>query len=489
MTEINKSPKTLPPHTFKVKFAIPEHVQTVARILLKEGFMCYLVGGALRDVVLGIEPDDYDLATNALPEQMLKIFPKAVSTGIRFGTVTALIREKDGFPVYEVQITTFRSEERYVGGRWPSEVKFVSDLDEDLKRRDFTFNSMAFDFSSGVLDGRAAVKEWEIYDPFGGRKDLSDKVVRAVGSPVERFTEDGLRSFKACRMASQLDFDIEPKTAEAITKTLSVAGQVSMERVRDEFIKMLKNSEKPSIGVDLMKDLGLLELFLPELLEGVGVEQKLFHKHDVYTHLLRTVDLAPVDIRLAALFHDIGKPRKAMPDGHFYGHDIEGEKMTKEIMKRMKFSGAETERTARLVKYHMFHYPVVDGDASKEEVEAYEAKKWTDAAVRRFMARVGEENIDDLFELRIADATANPNGAWQPAELEHLQARISDVRQKDMALKVTDLKISGNDLKKLGIDSGPRMGEILKKLLDKVIEDPSINEKSVLEKLAKGMVE
>ncbi len=485
----SKAVKSKEDDYFKIDFVLPEYVQTVARVLIKEGFSCYLCGGALRDIVMGIEPDDYDLASDATPEEILDIFPKAVSVGAKFGTVIVVVREKDGFPTYEVEVTTFRSEEKYVSGRWPAKVEFVSEIYEDLKRRDFTFNAMACDLSSAVLDGKQEQKTWRVYDPFKGRRDLSNEIVRAVGNPIERFKEDGLRSFRACRLASQLEFEIEPATARAIKDTLSVAAQVSMERIRDEFMKMLKNSEKPSVGIDLMYELGLLKIFMPEILEGVGVEQKIFHSTDVYRHLLRTVDVAPIDIRLAALFHDIGKPKKAMPDGHFYGHDIEGDRMTRNIMKRMKFSKAEIERVSSLVRHHMFYYPTVEDDASEAEREEFEAKKWSDSAVRRFMARVGEENIDDLFALRIADATANPDGAWDPRELEELQEHISKVRQEDMALKVTDLKIDGNDLKELGVKPGPQMGSILEKLLEVVIEDPTQNEKQILTDMVKDMIE
>ncbi len=474
-------------NTFTVDFAIPEYVQTVARILLKEGHKCYLVGGALRDIVMGIQPDDYDLASDALPDEMLKAFPKAVSTGAKFGTITVIVGEKDGSH-HDVQITTFRSEEQYVDGRWPSKVEFVDDLDKDLSRRDFTFNAMAFDFSSAELDGKNEAKTWTVYDLFGGKQDLEKKTVRAVGNPIERFKEDGLRAFKACRMAAQLGFDIESATFEAIKKTLSVAKQVSIERIRDEFMKMLKNSDKPSVGMELMRQSGLLEIFIPELIEGIGVEQLKYHAHDVYEHSLRALDKAPVEVRLAALLHDIAKPRTSTDDGHFYGHDVEGEKMTREIMKRMKFSNSEIEKTAMLVRYHMFYFPTLDDEASGREVEEYEAKKWTDSAVRRFIARVGEENIEDLFKLRIADATSNPKAAFTPKEIEKLQERISEVRAKDMAIKVTDLKIDGNDIQKLGVPKGPQVGEILKKLLDMVIEDPSLNEKEKLENVVKDMI-
>lgn len=473
---------------FTVKFSIPEYAQTVARILLKEGYKCYLVGGALRDVVLGIEPDDYDLASDALPDEMLKIFPKAISTGAKFGTVTVIVSELDGSK-HDVEVTTFRSEAQYVDGRWPSKVEFVKDLDKDLSRRDFTFNAMAFDFDSGELDGGDEEKEWEVYDPFGGRDDLGKKIVRAVGNPIERFKEDGLRAFKACRMAAVLGFDIEDQTFAAIKETLTVAKQVSMERIRDEFMKMLKNSDKPSIGVELMRKSGLLEIFMPELVEAVGVEQRIGHIDDVYEHSLSSMDAAPADIRLAALLHDIGKPHKDMGDGRFYGHDIEGERMTREIMKRMKFSNSEIERVAALVRSHMFYFPTVGEESTPEEVRKYEEKKWTDSAVRRFIQRVGEENIDDLFKVRIADATANPKDSFNPDEIEQLQKRISEVREKDMAIKISDLNINGNDLKAIGIEKGPQMGEILERLLEEVVEDPSLNDKEKLEELVMNMID
>lgn len=469
---------------FQAEFDIPEYVKNVARVFIKEGYRCLLVGGALRDVVLGIEPDDYDLATDAKPDVMLEIFPKAVSTGVKFGTVTVLSKDAEG-EVHEVQVTTFRREEKYLGGRWPSLVEFVDDLDQDLKRRDFTFNAMALDFASCKFDDFDKCRKWQVYDPFDGRNDLRDNKVRAVGDPVERFTEDGLRAYKACRMAAQLGFVIEPRTLDAIKKTIPVAAQISTERIRDEFMKMIKNSEKPSIGVDLMLQTGLLKLFLPELVDTVAVDQPIFHKGDVYSHVLKTLDLAPIDIRLAALLHDISKPATKRPDGHFYGHDVQGEKVTREIMRRLKFSNAEIERVSRLVRYHMFYYPVVPDDATQRDIEEFESKKWTDAAVRRFIARVGEENIDDLFALRIADGTANPFSTFKIEEVHNLQERISEVRQKDMALKITDLKINGNDLLEMGVKRGPEVGRILNVLLEKVLDDPGCNDRDQLLALAK----
>jgi tRNA nucleotidyltransferase (CCA-adding enzyme) len=468
----------------KVNFTMPDYVIKVARILAKEGYCCYLVGGALRDVVLDIVPDDYDLATDALPEVMLNIFPKAVSTGAKFGMVSALVTGENG-EVNEVQVTTFRSEENYIDGRWPSKVTFVKEIDKDLGRRDFTFDAMALDLTK--IKEEQGEMEWEVYDPFDGLVDMKNKVVRAVGTPLERFQEDGLRALRACRLASQLGFTIEKDTFEAIKKSLSVVSMVSAERVRDEFVKTLKNSPKPSVGIELMRTTGLLELFIPELLEGIGVEQKIFHADDVYHHLLKSCDSAPKDIRLAALFHDIGKPRKDMGNGHFYGHDAEGAKMTQEIMTRLRFSKSEIRRVSALVANHMFYFPHIEDDMTQEEKEKIKEKEWSDSAVRRFIVRVGEENLEDLFEVRIADAASNPKTAFNQDEIQLLQERISEVRAKDMALKISDLKITGDDLMKMGIPKGPEIGRILNMLLEKVLDDPSINSKERLEEISRDI--
>ena len=470
----------------KVKIVIPEYVQTVARILTKEGFDCYLVGGALRDVVLGKKPHDYDLATSALPDEMLNIFPKSISTGAKFGTVIVLVQDRYK-ETHEVEVTTFRSESGYIDGRWPSNVKFVDEIDMDLGRRDFTFNAMAMDLSKMDMDGSEDEKEGEIYDPFDGVGDIERKLVRAVGTPLERFKEDGLRAFKACRVASQLGFEIEKETFEAIKASVAIASKVSMERIRDEFMKMILDSPKPSVGIELMRQTGLLNIFIPELLEGVGVEQKLFHAHDVYWHTLKTCDAAHDSVKLAALLHDVAKPRTDMGDGHFYGHDRMGADLAEKIMKRMKFPRSEIERVKILIKNHMFYFPHVKEDMTEEEKENIESHRWSDAAVRRFIQRVGEENIDDLFKLRMADALSNPATVFKPEEITLLQKRISEVREQDMALKVTDLDVSGEDLMKLGIEKGPKLGIILNELLDMVVEDPLLNSKEKLLEKAKEL--
>jgi poly(A) polymerase/tRNA nucleotidyltransferase (CCA-adding enzyme) len=462
----------------KLKVTIPEYVQKTANMLVKQGFECYLVGGAVKDVVLGNSPHDYDLATDALPDEMLEIFPQSVATGAKFGTILALMSDGKG-EVYEVEVTTFRSEADYVDGRWPSNVQFVVDIDKDLGRRDFTFNAMAIDLSGANL-GESQEQFLDIYDPFNGITDLNLKLVRAVGTPLERFKEDGLRALRACRLASELEFEIEEETFKAIGQSIPVVEMVSMERIRDEFMKLLLYSPKPSKGINLLKDTGLLEIFLPELIEAVGVEQKLFHKYDVYEHSLRTCDIAEDSVKLVALLHDIAKVKTDTKDGHFYGHDSLGAEMTGEIMKRLKFPNEEIEKAKKIVKNHMFYYPHVTDEMDAQEKEKIELHEWTDAAIRRFIRRVGKENIEDLFRLRIADATANPYSEFNPTEIAQLQAHISEVLKQDMALKVSDLKITGDELAQLGIPRGPEMGETLNKLLDIVIEDPLKNKKEIL---------
>lgn len=469
-----------------IKITIPEYVQKVARILVKEGYDCYLVGGALRDTVLGKIPHDYDLATNALPDEMLNIFPKSVSTGAKFGTIIVLMQDKQG-ETHEIEVTTFRSESEYVDGRWPTDVKFVDDIDKDLGRRDFTFNAMALDLSQLDMGGVEEEMNGELHDPFDGVGDIGKKLVRAVGTPIERFKEDGLRAFKACRVASQLGFSIEKNTLEAMKESLPVASQVSMERVRDEFMKMILNSSKPSVGIELMRQVGLLNLFMPELSEGVDVEQKLYHAHDVYWHSLGTCDVAHDSVKLAALLHDIAKPRTDMGNGHFYGHDKMGADIAEQIMKRMKFSQSEIKRVKILIENHMFYYPHIQDGMSEEERENIEMHQWSDSAVRRFIQRVGEENIDDLFKLRMADAQSNPSTAFKPDEITILQKRISEVRKEDMALKITDLKVTGDELISVGIEKGPKLGIILKELLDMVLDDPMLNTKEKLIEKAKEL--
>ncbi len=453
------------------KDKIPNYVFTVSTGLKNAGYGCYLVGGPVRDLLSEKTPDDFDLATDAKPEAIAEIFPRCVTTGAKFGTIIVLSDDEKG-ESHPVEVTTYRSEADYVDGRWPSKVEFTNDLYKDLGRRDFTVNAMAINLQAigdGLVDN-------DVVDLFDGRNDLKTRVIRAVGTPQERLLEDGLRGFRACRLASQLNFQIDLETFDAIKNTTSVAKNISIERIREEFTKMIMRSPKPSYGINLMKDCGLLQIFLPELLEGVGVVQpSQYHVHDVYDHILSTVDAAEDSVKLAALFHDIGKPRCA-EDGHFYKHDMVSSEMTREIMKRLKFPNSEIDRVSSLVRWHMFLY------VKWREGEA--TTNWTDAAIRRLIKNVGgEEYIDDLFKLRIADAFGNPKSSFEPGEIRLLEARISEVRAKDMILTTKDLDISGEDIIALGVQKGPRVGEILAQLLEEVIDNPGLNNKDSLLKL------
>lgn len=469
---------------------IPGYILDISEKMQEAGYHAYLVGGSIRDVLLGKTPDDFDIATNAYPEEVMKIFPKSIPTGAKFGTITVVAEDEQG-ERFEVQVTTYRSEADYIGGRWPSKVEFSREIEDDLSRRDFTINALALNLQR--FDEKNPPVEELIIDLFGGLNDLNNKIIKAVRDPFERFSEDGLRSVRACRFASQLNFNIESQTFEAIKETLHITKLVSIERFRDELMKILLKSPQPSKGLRLLKESGILEIFIPELLEGVDITQPKFHTDDVFEHSIKTVDAAEDSIKLAALFHDIGKPRTMSVDEagvHFYGHDVKGAEMTKEIMRRLKFPTAEIERIVSLVRWHMFYYPSADW---RKNIDSEKSKDlgWTDGAIRRLIQNVGgEDAMDDLMALRLADAASNPKNEFNPKELDALGERIAEVRAKEMALKVSDLDITGNDLKdNFSIESGPKMGEVLRFLLEKVIDDPALNKKIDLLRLAKEYLE
>ncbi len=468
---------------------IPGYIIDISEKLQESGYHAYLVGGSIRDILLEKQPDDFDIATNAYPEEIMKIFPKSIPTGAKFGTITVIAEDENG-EKFEVQITTYRSEADYIGGRWPSKVEFSREIEDDLSRRDFTINALALNLQR--FDEKDIAVDQLIIDLFGGLNDLKAKRIRAVRDPFERFSEDGLRSVRACRLASQLNFKIEPKTFNAIKQALHITKMVSVERFRDELMKILLKSSQPSKGLLLLKESGILNIFLPELLEGIGVNQPQFHADDVFIHLLKTVDAAEDSIKLAALFHDIAKPRTMTVDDkgvHFYGHDVMGAQMTKDIMKRLKFSNSEIEKTSNLVRWHMFYYPSADWRKTEESKRSADLG-WTDAAIRRFIQNVGgEDAVDDLMKLRIADAAGNPKSEFDAKELDALSQRIAEVRAKEMALKITDLDITGHDLKDNFEIDGKQLGDVLRYLLDKVIEEPALNKKIDLLRLAEEYID
>lgn len=433
----------------------PSGALKIIETLNKNGYKCYLVGGCIRDLLLGKNPDEWDLTTDALPDVVTKLFKKVIPTGIDFGTVMVVL--DDG----NYEITTFRKDQKYIDGRHPSNVIFTKNLKEDLSRRDFTINALAYD----------PIKN-ELVDEHDGKNDLELKLIRAVGLPQERFSEDGLRSVRACRFAAQLNFQIEKKTKAAIKSTLETTKQVAAERIGDEIKKMLLKADKPSIGFDLMLKTGLLDVLIPELVLCLKVEQpKEFHKYDVFYHSVYACDAAPKDnlpIRLAALLHDISKP--ACKDGdHFYGHDQKGADVAEDILKRLKFSNQIIKKTKLLIKSHMFNYET----------------SWSDSAVRRFMRRVGVENTKDLFFLRLADTKAMEREI-DSAYLMELQQRMDKIVEEENALHISDLNIKGEEVMELlKIPPSPKVGVVLGYLLEKVLDDPSLNEKEKLIELIK----
>ena len=443
---------------------IPADVLAVCRRLRDAGHEAHLVGGGVRDMLLGRAPADYDVATDAVPEAVLDLFGKtfAKPTGLKHGTVTVVT---DTSPPRHVEVTTFRGEGEYLDGRRPSSVTYVKSLADDLARRDFTMNAVAYDPIADVVT-----------DPFDGRGDLSRGLIRAVGDPTTRFREDGLRPMRAVRQAAQLVFDIDAPTKAAIEPTLDVFRRVSAERVRDELLKMLA-APQPSRGLRLMLETGLLAEVIPELLEGVGCTQNRFHKHDVFDHTLHVVDETEGDPirRLGALLHDVGKPRARQPregapgEYSFFQHEYVGAEMADAIARRLKLANAERERVVGLVKNHMFFY----------------SRDWTDGTVRRFVRRIGgHEALDDLFALRAGDVMGRGFGEDPEDELGELRKRVAATAAEDAALKVTDLLINGSDVMRvLGIPPSRLVGEILEKLLERVIDDQSLNEREKLEAL------
>ena len=436
----------------------------------RAGFKAYLVGGAVRDIFLHKKPHDFDIATNATPQDVMKLFKVVIPTGFEHGTVTV------HFEGLEIEVTTFRTESGYSDGRHPDSVNYAATIEEDLSRRDFTINAIAADLKNG-----------KIVDPFGGRRDIRKKIIRTVGKAHDRFMEDGLRPVRCVRFACKLGFSIEKYTfSELFDKEVrQKIASISIERFRDEFDKILA-CQKPSIGLKLLEETGMLSIFIPELLAGRGCvqsDQRGFHDFDVLDHLYYACDGAPCEksnVRLAALFHDVGKPAaKKLIDGNitFYNHERIGSKLTQQILTRLKYPNAVIDDVCHLINEHMFNYE----------------SNWTVPAVRRFIIRVGQEHLEDLFDLRLADMYGMHN---QPIEYKYsaainllveLKDRIAVELEKNNALSLKDLAINGNDLIAAGFEKGKKLGLILNYLLDCVIEDPGMNTKDKLLEVASSL--
>jgi len=438
---------------------LTDDLKKIASILDTNGFCCYLVGGAVRNQLLGLEEKDYDLATDAYPEDIMKIFNKVIPTGIKHGTVTILFKRE----AYE--ITTFRVDGKYSDGRRPDSIEFTSNIYEDLKRRDFTINSIAYD-----------ILREEMIDPNNGLFDLKKKTIKAIGDPHKRFQEDGLRPLRACRFAAQLNFEIDKDTFQAISKNIEKFKNVSKERIYDELVKTMK-ADKPSITMNLLYDSGLLAVISDDIVKCKGITQRERHNFDVFDHILYTCDHCPKEsiiLRFAGLFHDIGKVSvmEIKDDGTptFYHHENVSAKLAEKLMKKLKFPNRDIGKICHLIKNHMFYYE----------------KNWTDAAIRRFIARVGVDSIDDLLILQKADLASMTNHNESLTLLNEFEKRISKIMNEENAFTIKDLKIDGNILKTdLQIPQGKLMGQILSILLEIVLENPEKNEVNMLKNAAK----
>jgi tRNA nucleotidyltransferase (CCA-adding enzyme) len=443
----------------------PAEVLAALERLRADGHQAYLVGGTVRDVLMGradagpdrdTAPADngpavrgpVDIATDRTPREVMSLFPRVEPIGIEHGTVLVLM------DTVALECTTFRREDAYSDARHPDAVSFTLDLREDLARRDFTVNAMAFDPLSGVL-----------VDACGGLEDLERRRLRAVGDPLTRFREDALRPLRAARFVATLGLELDPATRGALGGVADRARLVAMERVREELARLMA-APRPSVGLERLREAGLLELWLPELAGCYGVPQNRWHAHDVYVHALETCDHAPATkarVRWAALLHDIGKPGTRVErrgDGTFYEHERVGAELADRLLERLRFPAAERAAIVHLVREHMFDYRT----------------EWSDAAVRRWVRRVGEDAVADLFDLRIADMLGNGLKTGFPAQLEPLRRRLERVLAEVHALQVCDLAVDGGDVMRvLGIGPGPAVGAALAGLLEEVLEDPSRN--------------
>lgn len=450
-----------------MRFRIPQPVQAIADELIRHEYQAYLVGGCVRDIIMKRVPKDWDIATDATPEKIQQLFPESVYENA-FGTVGVKTGHDD--PTLKiVEVTTFRLEGKYSDKRHPDEVRFAKTIEEDLSRRDFTVNAIAYDIVRGI-----------VVDPYHGQKDIQKALIRTVGDPVRRFEEDALRLMRAIRFATELKFTIELETERAIRKHAGLLEMIAKERVRDELIKILLH-EDAGHGIRLLQESRLLQYIIPELLEGVGVTQNKHHIYTVFDHNIRALEYTAKQnydllIRIAAMLHDVGKPRTKQgdgPDATFYNHEVVGARMTAEILERLHFPKSFIEAVAHLVACHMFYYNV-------DEVSP--------AGVRRFLSRVGPENVDDLMKVREADRIGSGVPKATPYKTRHLLFIIEKVKRDPISPKM--LKLDGNDLMRaLKIKPGPRIGYILSILLEEVIDDPEKNDRARLERRAQKLNE
>lgn len=442
---------------------VPHEVLEIYKKIQKEGYQAFFVGGCVRDFLMDKQVTDWDLTTDATPEEIQKIFPESFYDN-RFGTV--------GVPIDEtsvVEITTFRTESGFTNARHPEKVEWGKSIEEDLSRRDFTMNAIAVNLESRIKNKESST---EYIDPYFGLKDIENKHIRTVGDADARFSEDALRLLRAIRFATQLNFKIEDETWKSILKNAQLILKISGERIRDELLKIL-STENPYNGILLLDLSGILDIIFPELSRGKGLSQKRPGRHhttDVFTHNIDSLKHTPATdpiVRLATLLHDVGKPYVEGKDeeGHviFYNHEVAGARIAADISDRLKLSRKQKEKIVTLIRWHMF---TVDENI-------------TDSAIRRFIRRVGLENVADMMDLRIGDRLGGGTQVAESWRLKKFKERVA--QELNPPFSINDLAIDGNDImKELNIQPGPKVGKILQKLFEEVDEDLSKNNKEYL---------
>ncbi len=439
-----------------MKINIPLEAKIIIKSLQDRGFKAYIVGGCVRDGLLGSTPKDWDICTNCSPEEVMRIFQlnyKVIPTGLKHGTVTVIIDKK------QYEVTTFRKDGDYSDNRRPDKVEFVNDLYEDLSRRDFTINAMCYNEEEGLIDY------------FNGKGDLEKKLIKCVGNPKDRFNEDALRMLRAVRFASQLKFFLGDIAGE-IEKNSHLIQNISIERINDELCKILL-SPIPAIGMLHLANSKLLKYIIPELIPCIDFNQhNRYHDKDVYRHILEVVNNTPpkLELRLSALFHDIGKPKcfeiGEDKQGHFINHHKESADMAREIMKRLRFDNKTIDKVCLLVYEHMNRNP-----------------NMSNKAIKKFIGRVGVENLDDLFELQIADIKACAKAYQDYHGVLELKEKCNKISIEKEPLSTKDLMINGKDLIELGYKQGKEIGDALNYLLELVLENSKLNTKENLIKI------
>ncbi len=440
----------------KGKYEIPQSIETILEGLENAGFEAFLVGGCVRDLFLNKKPKDWDVTTNATPEEIQEVFPDSFYEN-KFGTVGVKTGDEDE-TLQIVEVTPYRLESEYSDHRHPDSVSFSKNIKDDLSRRDFTINAMA-------------LSKGQIIDLYKGQGDLESKIIRTVGNPQERFEEDALRIMRAVRFSAELGFTIESETSQAIFELSDMLSKVSRERIREEFVKIIM-SDNPMIGIVMLQKLGLLK-HVSEALDGmVGVSQETqAHKYDVFEHSLRALQHSAekgnrLELRLAVLFHDVAKPHTKRMVGKkatFYGHEVVGARVTRETLENLKFSRETIDNVSRLVRWHMFF---ADPD------------KITLSAVRRMITRVGEKGIWDLVELRKCDRIGTGRPTEEPYRFRKYQSMIEEALRAPLSVGM--LKVDGVKLMELGVEKGPRIGSILHALLEEVLDEPEKNTEEYL---------